>query len=146
MYFNKQNYCHFPSFGKGWFDQVMDNGDHVQMGVQCNNGWDNADHSIARVGQGCQLVCKNLSGNNNAYLPIANNWTSNSKGEWYPKDLMFTCSSPIPLFAFQNENCNRNLIPNEDGIFEKYDDCYKDWVEKGLDLGSQSSHEEHRTA
>ena len=157
MYFNRQNFCHFPSFGKGWFDQVMENGDHVQMGVQCEtefnvpNGWNKPDHSIAEYGQMCQLVCKNLSDNDNVYLPLANNWTLRPnvigyEDIWIPSDLRFQCQSPIPMFAFQSEKCNKNLMPNEDGTHDKYDDCYQDWMEQGLNLGSQSPHESDRTA
>ena len=147
MYFNRQDFCHFPSFGMGWFDKVMENGDHVQMGVQCENDWNMADHSIAQRGQSCQLVCKNLSGNDNVYTPIADNWAKRySTDKWIPGDLVFECRSPIPIFAFQNEKCNRNLIPNEDGTYENYDDCYDDWVAKGLNMGSQSPYEAHRNS
>ena len=151
IYFNRQKFCHFPSFGKGWFDQVMENGDHVQMGVQCENEWNKPDHSIAEYGQTCHLVCKNLSGNDNVYLPHANNWTLRPnvvgwEDLWIPSDLQFECQSPIPMFAFQSKKCNRNLMPNEDGTHEKYDDCYQNWIEKGLNLGSQSPQEANRTA
>ena len=146
MYFNRQEFCHFPSFGKGWFDEVMENGDHVQMGVQCENDWNMADHSFATKGQTCQLVCKNLSGNKNVYTPVAKDWARRIGSGWIPVDLRFQCQSPIPIFAFQKEKCNKNLIPNEDGTHEKYDDCYDDWVTKGLNMGSQSPHEAHRIA
>ena len=144
MYFNRQNFCHFPSFGMGWSDQVMENGDHVQMGVQCENDWNKPNYSIAEFGQTCQLVCKNLSGNENVYLPVADNWTQRS-GTWIPADLTFRCQSPIPIFAFQSEKCNKYLIRNN-GTYKKYNDCYQDWMEKGLNLGSENPQEAHRTA
>ena len=130
LYFNEGSHCHFPSFGKGWFDQTMENGDHVQMGVECDGGWNNEDHSIAVVGETCHLVCKNLSGNDNIYSPVTNEFTS------------FQCKSPIPVFAYQHKKCNRDFSTNS----KTYDDCYDDWVEKGLDMGSSIDHESHRTA
>ena len=137
MWFNEGIYCHFPSFGKGWFDKVMANGDHVQMGVECEKLWDYKDfnnpvyedwnyedHSIAWKGQNCRLVCKNLSDNDNVYTPITD------------KFIHFKCRSPIPIFAFQKKNCHKNLVTGE-----FYDECYKDWVRKGLNLGTASPHE-----
>ena len=130
IYFNEGNHCSFPSFGKGWFDQIMENGDHVQMGVECDGGFNNEDHSIAVVGETCHLVCKNLSGNDNIYSPVTNEFTS------------FQCKSPIPIFAFQSKKCNRDLSKTS----KTYNDCYSDWLEKGLDMGSQSPMESQRTA
>ena len=104
VFYNHGDYCHFPSFGKGWFDQVMDNGDHVQMGVECENEWNYADYSIAKKGEKCRLICKNLSGTENVYEP-------KQQGEVVEADSsVFYCRSPIPIFAFQNSGCHKELI------------------------------------
>ena len=131
MHFNTGDWCHFPSFGMGWPDQHMENGDHVQMGVECENDWNYSDHSLAKKGDTCKLVCKNLSGNSNKYTPVIDKYNS------------FQCLSPIPIFAFQEEKCNKNLMPDEPDV---YDDCYKDWVTKGLNMGSQSPYENYLAA
>ena len=123
-WFNEGDYCHFPSFGKGWFDKVMNNGDHVQMGVKCDNDWNYEDHSIAKRGENCRLICKNLSDNDNVYTPITDQFVH------------FQCRSPIPIFAFQKKNCHKNLVTGE-----FYDECYRDWVKNGLNLGTMSPHE-----
>ena len=98
VYFNVGDYCHFPSFGKGWFDQVMDNGDHVQMGVKCENDWNYEDYSIAKKGEKCRLICKNLSGTDNVYRPIDDEYAD------------FQCRSPLPIFAFQDRKCHKELV------------------------------------
>ena len=85
----------------------MDNGDHVQMGVECENEWNYADYSIAKKGEKCRLICKNLSGTENAYEPkIQGEYT-----EVY--STVFYCRSPIPIFAFQNTGCHKEMIRNK---------------------------------
>ena len=101
------------------------------MGVECENDWNYETHSIAKKGQTCNFVCKNKSGSGNVYQPLTNQWSS------------FKCKSPIPIFAFQEENCNKNLMPDEDDV---YNDCYKDWVAKGFNMGSSSPYESDRDA
>ena len=131
MHFNTGEMCHFPSFGKGWPEQTMSNGDQVQMGVECENDWNYDSHSIAKEGETCNLVCKNKSDSGNVYKPVTNIYSS------------FKCRSPIPIFAFQEKKCNKNLMPNENDV---YDDCYNDWVENGLNMGSSSPYETDRDA
>ena len=135
-HFNVGEYCHFPSFGKGWFDKVMENGDHVQMGVECENDWNYEDHSIAMKGENCRLVCKNLSGTGNFYKPIKE------------EEANFKCRSPIPIFAFQNKKCHKDL--DRDIVYQVYNnrpkpifynECYKDWVKMGLNLGIENPNE-----
>lgn len=154
--YNVGDYCHFPSFGKGWFDQIMDNGDHVQMGVECDNDWNYEDHSIAKKGEKCRLICKNLSGTGNVYKPIDE------------KRAHFKCRSPIPLFAFHNRKCHKNMVKfiirdvysyyeyRDDSFSDEqsnektldtrgrkyfYNECYKDWVKKGLNMGISTGYE-----
>ena len=136
VHFNVGNYCHFPSFGKGWFDEVMENGDRVQMGVECENDWNYEDHSLAKKGENCRLICKNLSGTDNVYKPIKN------------EDAHFKCQSPIPIFAFQSKNCHKDLGGEiQDKIYGNkrkpffYDECYDDWFKMGLNLGVRNSDE-----
>ena len=112
--YNVGDYCHFPSFGKGWFDQIMDNGDHVQMGVECENEWNYEDYSIAKKGEKCRLICKNLSGTANLYKPIDE------------KRAHFKCRSPIPIFAFQNRKCHKDMVKFIIRDVYSYYDYYED--------------------
>ena len=122
---------------KGWFNGTMENGDHVQMGVECYSdyvdnewvlsNWNYEDHTIASLWDDCKLVCKNLSGTKNQYKPI------------HADDAYFQCERPIPIFAFQKRNCNRNLLIEG----EYYNECYKDWFELGLNLGAKSPQENY---
>ena len=61
-------YCNFPSFGNGWFDEEID-GVRVQLGVECGNGevYDNGDHVIASRGSKCNFVCKTEDGDRTSY-------------------------------------------------------------------------------
>ena len=61
-------YCNFPSFGNGWFDEEIE-GTRVQLGVECSTGevYDNGDHVIASRGANCNFVCQTLDGDRTSY-------------------------------------------------------------------------------
>ena len=61
-------YCNFPSFGNGWFDEAIE-GTRVQLGVECSTGevYDNGDHVIASRGANCNFVCQTLDGDRTSY-------------------------------------------------------------------------------
>jgi len=117
--FNEGNYCIFPSYGKGWFDQELD-GTRVQIGVECtgDDTHDMGDHVIAAKGSQCKLVCK--ADNGEEYR------TKNIDGR-----AAFTCSNPIPIQMYPKGACYRNPFKSEN---EYHEQCVTEWLDQGMTL------------
>jgi len=104
-YLNEGTHCLFPSFGRGWASETMPDGEVVQMGVECESGWNYDSHSIAPLNGNCKLVCRGSNGGQ--YLPKTSHWSN------------LQCLSPITV---------QWLDPSQpQGI--------NDWMSQGLGMG-----------
>ena len=114
-------YCTFPSFGKGWFDEVID-GTRVSLGVKCSDGevYDNGDHVIASRGSKCEFVCK--AENGEQYRPRQMQMAS---------DLQ--CLSPVPI-EFYNSDGSGNCYENPWAAGTFVDQCMPEWLDQGVGL------------
>lgn len=103
---NEGYHCLFPSFGRGWGEEVID-GEKVQMGVECegDEAWNYDTYSIAGLNTKCKVVCRGEKGGE--YIP--------KTSEWYK----FSCQSPIPVQSLNPEVQNG----------------FTEWMEKGLAMG-----------
>lgn len=103
--------CIFPSYGKGWYDEVVD-GEHLQVGIECEGGFDKDGMHYAPAGAKCHTTCRSDKGNN--------------YGTGVSYKTSFTCGTTLLSNLFQDENCYKNPFTN--AVDWRSGQCVKEWL------------------